>query len=285
LLSQSLKTEAHFTPQVIPVTDEQTPEEFGYVTFGFEVVTPSGGGVQKLLKKIVKYSFNDSYQTFIAVSEVQLIYKENKLAFTQTYAVFAGQQPELRYTNELFYDENKNVTTDSVKSMPNFIPMSISKFYYGNESLNKTEYYSSQNPNTVLWNCVYSYAVANHISIVEHIYGNQNGSIKSECVLDQNQNIINRKMYGMTNVLMSDLNYTYSTARNPLYHLFPQNADGPEYFSKYNIAKVTGLDFEIPFTDEYNWTYDKDGNATQLIKTSINSSNDVFNKEMTRFYY
>jgi hypothetical protein len=108
------------TPQVLPVTEDQTPESFGYVSFGFEIIQP-------LAPNTIRLSLDGETWTSTFADQVQFPNVNNYLRIGGTKVLEDSTQESVEIIVNDFMGTTGEVLSDSL-----IISMELGDSYYSN---------------------------------------------------------------------------------------------------------------------------------------------------------
>jgi hypothetical protein len=115
-------------PQVLAVTDNNTPENFGYVNFGFEVVTTSSK-----IGEVVYYNYQ--YGSYSKTNKTIYHYENDRLIKKQFYHYLPEYWAFVLIHDEIYNYENDKLSTIDVASVNPNVPIETAYFfqYEGNQ--------------------------------------------------------------------------------------------------------------------------------------------------------
>jgi hypothetical protein len=254
------------TPEVLPVTETDTPEKFGYASFGLDVVNITNDPSK--LKAWYRYQFQTACQCITPIGKVIMFYNSNgKLSTYDEYGYASnGFQHNWHNVIEYFSDELSyrtilwDVDPASIQS--------IREIYFNSDSQITLEKFYGQT-NNLMAEYIYSYS-STGFTMNTKVYNSQ-GSIsstwKTENFTDENNNIIKRKTYGAQNILIDEVNYTYGSKINPLANFYPLFADSE---SRHNVLKKNIAN--SLYEENYYYTSSTAGYITEKITTASNGT-------------
>jgi hypothetical protein len=276
-------------PQVIAVSQETTPEQFGYVNFGFEVVDPYANPI----KECETFVFDFNKNTYVPHTKVSYTY-EDQMLIKKEYRRYL-----VNY--HVYYIEGVEVFKYGSGSKLQEVEL-----YYGPENKLLTKYmYSYPDANTIVLD-IYGGYLAGHVTHDIRRIFSTNGTAythqpiehpgrSSESsdyllsgVIDSKGNMSTETMYYKGDIVWVQGLTGYDMSRNPLrnFHDYLKDED-PLFYSANNplVSRFESANGNDWTQYEYTYEYDQIGNITSCW---IEIKNNVFgltNKSRVEFRY
>ncbi|HEU5291814.1 MAG TPA: hypothetical protein VFU05_14290 [Cyclobacteriaceae bacterium] len=200
------------TPQVVPVTSVNTPENFGYVSFGFQVVGP-----MPRIREVVYYNYQSG--AYNKQGKHVYFYQNNKLIKKQYFTYLPEYWTFALIHSEIYnYENDKLSTIDVLSANPN-IPLETPYFFqylgdkiiqdvylsYNDQRIHRYESTIGQYEATFIDTYTYSTDPA-----LAEVY-------RHEAILDDNGNLVKLVEYSKDGIPQMEATYSgYIEKMNPL---------------------------------------------------------------------